>query len=174
MKEKIIEKLKSVSQGFLGILFFAVLIIVPIIIINWGILIAEKILPFLATATSILSIISFCIFIPMTIFKKMRIFGGTALMYSSLLFGVTLWVYSALMVYMLWGFIGLFIGLFILGVGVVPVALLASLISGEWVIVWEIIYMLIITLGARIYGLWIIAKAEDQSNRDDYSVEEKK
>jgi len=172
MKEGIIEKFKSVGQGFLGILFFAVLIIVPIIIINWGIWIADKILPFLMSFTGIVSIIAFFIFIPMTIFKKTRILGGTALMYSSILFGVTLWVYSALMVYIFWGFIGLFIGLFILGIGVVPVGLLASLINGEWMIAGSIIYMLILTLGARIYGLWIIAKAEDQSNQDNYSFEE--
>lgn len=160
MKEKLIEKIKSIGWWILGILIFLGLILITIFIIKRGLWLVEKVLPFLMNLTGIFSMISFFVLLPMTIFKKTRKLGGAALVFSSFLFGATLWIYSALVAYILWGLLGLFIGLFILGIGVVPVGLLAASISGEWMIVGSIIYMLILTIGARIFGLWIVEKSE--------------
>jgi len=135
-----------------------------VFVIKGVVWIGEKVLPFLMSLTSLLTAISVFIFIPMMIFKKTRKWAGGALAFSSLLFGLTLWIYSALVAYMLWGFIGLVIGLFMMGIGVVPVALLAALFSGEWTIIGSIIYMLILTFGARLFGLYVAEKAENKKS----------
>jgi len=164
MKEKInkiIETLKSVGYIILGISFLIGLILLTLFILRGVLWIGEKALPFLINFTNIFAAISVFIFIPMTFLKKTRMWGGFALQLSSFLFGLTLWIYSALVVYMLWGFFGLFIGLFLAGVGVLPVAALASLFNGEWLIIVNLVYMIILTFGARFLGFYILNKAED-------------
>jgi len=167
MKGKLIEMLKSISWGVLGILFFVCLILLAIFLLRGAIWISEKILPILLNLTGALSVLCFFVFLPMTILKKTRKWGGTALAFSSLLFGTTLWVYSALTVYILWGFIGLSFGLLIFGIGVVPISLLAALVNNEHMILGSIIYMLILTFITRIFGLWIVEKEENNELKND-------
>src|SRR5438046_9731864 len=54
------------------------------------------------------------------------------MMIVSYVFGATLWVWSLLLTYTLWGGFWLFIGLFMAGVGVVPLAMIATFFKGMW------------------------------------------
>jgi len=167
MKDKLIEMLKSISWGALGILFIVCLILLAIFLLRGALWISEKILPILLNLTGGISVLCFFVFLPMTILKKTRKWGGTALAFSSLLFGATLWIYSALIAYILWGSIGLLFGLFIFGIGVVPISLLAALVNNEMMIVGSIIYILILTLVTRSLGLWIMSKEENNELKND-------
>jgi len=69
--------------------------------------------------------------------------------------------------YILWGSIGLLFGLFIFGIGVVPISLLAALVNNEMMIVGSIIYILILTLVTRSLGLWIMSKEENNELKND-------
>ena len=162
MRMNISEKIKNAGCLIFGILFLLGLILTALFIIKGAFWIGEKVLPFLLDVTGIVSLIVFFVFVPMTFFKKTRRRARTALLLSSFLFGLTLWVYSALVAYTLWGLLGLFIGLFILGIGVVPVGIIAALISGEWIMAGSIIYLLILALGSRLFGLWTIGKSEEK------------
>ena len=81
---------------------------------------------------------------------------------ASYVFGATLWVRSLLVTYTLWGGIGLAIGLFMAGVGVVPLALLATLFNGLWSTLGELVLGLILTIGVRVWGLRLLEKAARQ------------
>ena len=57
----------------------------------------------------------------------------------------------------MWGWVGIFVGLFMAGVGV-PVAALASLLHAEWFI--QLALLLLLTFGLRVWGLHLLAMAE--------------
>jgi len=57
---------------------------------------------------------------------------------------------------MIWGMFAVIVGLFIAGVGVVPIAILASLIHTEWLILIQLIILLGLTFGSRIWGAYIV------------------
>ncbi len=164
------EKLKSIGGGILGIGWWIIGVGILIglmflwgFILQGGLWIGGKILPSLIWFTNALTIISILVFIPLIIIKKTRIWGSIALFIASYLFGLTLWVYSALIAYILWGLGWLIVGLFLLGIGVLPIALISSLFSGEWSILWNLIYMIILTFGSRILSAYFLEKSEEQN-----------
>lgn len=51
-------------------------------------------------------------------------------------------------------------GFIFLGLGVVPMALLASLFKAQWSMFGLLVGLFIVVFGARFLGFWIIAKGE--------------
>jgi len=168
---KIIEKIKGVGGGVLGIIIFLLMLLLPvvfaIIFITGTAWIGSIIMPYLVTVNTIFTFISLFIFIPLLLFKTTRMWGGNALFFVSWIFGTTLWLFSFFATYELWGFLGLFIGLFFLGIGVIPVAFIASLFSGEWMMLAGITYMIILTFGTRFLGAYIIEKEERRNQQEE-------
>jgi hypothetical protein len=76
--------------------------------------------------------LSILIALPLSFIKKYR--GNIAFVFlgSSFIFGITMWLIGFYVTYYLWGIAWVIIGTLFLGVGVVPLALLASLFNGEW------------------------------------------
>lgn len=165
----LIEAAKSIGGTILGIAVIVGLIFLGTILIKGGISLADKIFPFLVKATNFLTIILILILVPMSFFRKSRMYSGLGMYFSSYLFGFSMWIYSALIAYILWGLIALFIGLFLMGIGVLPIALLASLFHGEWTIFGNLVYMAILTYGSRMAGMKIAEKAERDSYQENSS-----
>ncbi len=171
MIRKAIEAIKGIGGGALGVIIFLLILLLPVVFIivyiegmAW---IGLKFMPFLVTATTIFTLISLLIFIPLLFFKETRALSGSALFFVSWIFGATLWLFSFLVTYMLWDFLGVLIGLFIFGIGVIPVALVASLFNGEWMMIANIVYMIILTFGTRFLGLYIAYKEEERILKEE-------
>jgi len=122
------------------------------------VLASSKALPFLS-GMSVL-VLAICIFflIPLSIFRKTRPIAGNGLYFSSYLFGIMLWAYSCVVSYGIWGYAGLVVGLLFLGVGVLPVALLGTLLHGYWSILGELVFGIFLTFGARGFGVYLLVK----------------
>lgn len=163
------ERIKSIGESILG---FAILIGIFILIaflLNGVVTISEKILPFLMNLTGILTAILIIVLTPLAFFKRTREWSATGIYFFSYVFGLTLWFYSALISYVLWGFLALIIGLVILGIGVLPVASLASIFNGEWSILGNIVYLAVLTYGCRVLAIFIASKIENETTHYDYS-----
>ncbi len=156
------EAIKSIGEFIIGIAIFVGLIFLVIILIGGGIALAVKIYPFLVKATTIITFLCILVFLVLAPFKKTRGWAGLIIYFASYLFGFSLWIYSALVAYVLWGLLALFIGLVIAGIGVLPVAFLAALFNGEWVIIGNLIYMIVLTYGSRLLGIYLVEKAEKE------------
>jgi ribosomal protein L40E len=144
------------------ILFLALFIF----IFEGAIHIGEKILPFLTTLTGWLSGIFFFVLLPLGVFRKTRGFSGICAVYLSYAVGFTLWFYSAIATYYLWGMFALILGIALFGVGVFPMALPATIFKGEWGIFWNIVYLGVLTYGSRFLGAYFAVKAEEQKAQD--------
>jgi hypothetical protein len=76
-----------------------------------------------------------------------------ALFVASYVFGATLWMEGLLLTLATWRLPAVFIGLFLAGVGIVPIAMLATLFNGMWVYLLELVLSTIMPFGSRIGAL---------------------
>ena len=75
----------------------------------------------------------------------------------SYLLGAVVWLFSAGVTFTMWGWGGLVLGLLILGVGVIPMAILAAFLNGESSLAVTTIVLVALTWGARIGGARAVA-----------------
>ena len=113
--------------------------------------------PFVVGLTTLVSIF---VLVPLGVFRLMRSFADSALIFASFVFGVILWAYGAIATFLYWGWLGLIIGLAIVGVGVVPMGFLALALQSQWEWLANLGLLLASMVGSRLLGLWYIAKAE--------------
>jgi hypothetical protein len=102
--------------------------------------------------------------LPLAISRKMRGPVAPAIMYSSFFYGVTAWLIGFLLTYTHWGIFAVILGLFIIGIGVVPIGLLASAFHG-WDGFFPLLALVILTFGSRIVAI-ALASSADKNSRD--------
>lgn len=157
------EQLKSAGSVLFGIAISAGLLLLAAFLVIGGIKLSELIYPWLEILFAIAFFVSILLFLPLAFFPKTRGFSALGLLIASYVFGATLWVWAFLLTYRLWGLTALLIGLFMAGVGVVPIAMLATLFHGEWSILGQLILLLLFTFGSRGLSLYLAEKGETQS-----------
>ncbi len=107
--------------------------------------------------------ITIAITLPLSIFKGLRTYTGKAIIWASYVFGLTTWFLGATVTLATWGWFALFIGLIFLGVGVVPIGILAAFTTLNYPSLgFSLIVMSIITYGGRILGSFISLSVVDE------------
>lgn len=117
--------------------------------------IAENIYPWAMLATAITIVVAVPISLLLAIFKRTRGAGGVGLFVSSYIVGISLWIWSLIVAYSLAGFFWTIAGLLIGGVGIVPIALIASLLKAEWAIAVQILVIAIVVFSFRWFGIFL-------------------
>lgn len=146
------EYIKSIGN----LLLLLLIMTLPLLFIYGSALVAEKFLPWLFVLSIVLFGISVFVLLPLSFFKKLRSFTGGGLIIFSYVFGVTGWFVGLLVTWIYWGGFAVFMGLCFFGIGVVPIAILASAINAGWSNLFMIVFLLIATYGARIIGVILI------------------
>jgi len=154
------EKIKNLGGYFIGIIIFIGLILLITLFIKGGIKLSALIIPWLIVISQYTLVIVIIILLPLSLIRKTRSFSSIGFMISSYIFGATLWVWSFLLAYILWGFTGLFIGLTIAGVGVIPIAMLASIFNAHWASFGQLLLLTIMVFGFRFISIYLMRKTE--------------
>ncbi len=95
----------------------------------------------------------------LSIFRRTRPWTGVILFCLSYLLGAATWFYGAGLAFGTWGLFGLFVGLFLFGIGVVPVGVVGAFVEGYPELGWGCLGMLAGTWFLRLTGVWL---AEDR------------
>lgn len=154
------EALKNVAWGLLGIAIIVAVVFVAALLINGMAWVSGHVLEYLITFNNIVTVVCIVLLLPLAPFRKTRIVPAYGLYVASFVFGVCVWVYGFMVTYEIWGGVGVFIGLMLGIVGIVPLGIIAAAWHFEWVIVAELIYGLVLTYGARAIALWLGVKIE--------------
>lgn len=154
------QNLSQIGNYLLGLLILVAIIIVPIIFFQGTLWASEHLLEPLINLGWIVFAINIIIFLPVSIVKKWRAFSGISIFISSYLFGAILYFSGFIISYSIWGVTALVIGLFLLGVGVVPIALLATLVHGLWIPFFIMVALCVLTYGSRMIGITLAASSE--------------
>lgn len=157
------EKIKEVGTYILGLAIFICILAIPALFIWGSVWLSTKILPWLNLLSLVALAILILVLLPLSIFRKARSFSGTCMVFASYIFGVNVWFSGLLLTYVLWGGWAVFIGLFLMGIGVVPIAMLATLFKAMWLEFGSLIFFTLLTFGVRILGYYLVEKAEQYS-----------
>jgi hypothetical protein len=150
---------------FLSAIIF-VLACLGILFIEGSVWVGEHMLPWLAPFSWAVLGANIIIGVPLALIPHTRATAATVFVIASWIYGVTLWFWALVLTYSIWGLIAVFIGLFLLGVGVVPVAMLATLFNGQLAVTAQLILLTLVTFGARTIGLRLALEAgRDRLNR---------
>ncbi len=90
---------------------------------------------------------------PLALLRFTRPWAGIGYFIASYVFGLTGWFMGLLLTWMLWGGFAVIIGLVFLGVGVIPIAMLATLFKGMWAELGLLILAVVLTYGLRVLGM---------------------
>ena len=157
------ENLKALGGSVLGIALVILMIVLVGLFFFGAAWVSEKALPILSTVGAISFLLLILIGLPLSIFKRCRGVCAIAFVYWSYLCGLCLWMTSLLVTINLWGYMAAVIGLFMAGIGVFPIAVLACMFKGEWSLFGQLLIQLIVLIGARYYGFYLAGKAEDEA-----------
>lgn len=166
------DLLKSIGDCIFGILIFLGFVFLALALIKGWVWIGEKVLPWLPIIMGLVLVVDILLVLPLAIFKKTKGFSAIGLMVSSYVYGLTLWFWTLLLTYYLWGTVAVFVGLFMAGVGVVPMAMVATAFNGEWAITGQITLLLLFTYGSRILGFHLAERADELAYESKFESEE--
>lgn len=155
------ETLGAIGGLALMLAIAAVGIAIVIAFILGGVWVSKHLLPWLTVISFVVFAIVIFVLLPLAIPRATRGFSSISMLIASYVFGATLWMFGLLLTYFTWGVVAVIIGLVFFGVGVVPVALLATLFKGMWGPFFTLILLAIATYGCRI-GAMSLAESLDR------------
>lgn len=123
--------------------------------------ISDKVLPVLNVIFAFTFFLLLLIVLPLSFLRRCRGWCGVIFVYWSYLCGLVLWMFSLLVTLNLWGIVAAIIGLIFVGVGILPVAILATLFKGQWSLLLQLILQFALLIGSRAFGLYLADKAGD-------------
>ena len=115
----------------------------------------------LGVLVTIAEFVSIFLCLPLLFFRKSRKVAGIGFFLSSYILGINLWLASALN---LWNSARLWfwIGVFMFGIGVVPVSIVYTGIHGWWDTFWGLLGSILVVWVFRGLGIW--ARTKDSRN----------
>lgn len=140
--------------------------------VRGGVWLSERVYPWLVIINGILLLAVIVVLLPLAIFRRTRPYAGAGVYFSSFVFGLTLFIWSLLITYALWGVVGIVVGLLLMGVGVVPIAILACLFHGLWSVIGQLLLLLAISLGARFFGIYLMMRSVDPATAASAALDE--
>lgn len=154
------DKSKIAEVGIFGLCLVVMiaLLSLPVLIILGGVAIGEKIMPWLMILTILTLGINIILLLPLALIPLTRPWAGAGFFVSSYVLGLTAWFMGLLLTWYLWGGFAVFIGLFMMGIGVVPIGMLATLFNGMWAELGLLFLAVVLTFGLRLLGIRLIGE----------------
>ena len=118
-----------------------------------------KIYPVVSDIALLIFLFDLIIALPISFFRKARVLSGNTILYSSWVFGLQLWLSGLMLTWQIWGLGVALLGILFLGVGVVPIAMLATLFNGKWIELLQLILSIVLVFGSRLLGAYIVSKS---------------
>jgi hypothetical protein len=129
------DKVYDLDTVILSLVVLTAVMFVIAVLIYGTAAVAEKLLPFLWLAAYIAMVFCIVVLLPLSLFRRTRIVPACGFVIASHLFGLGMWMYGFLVTYDLWGGTGIFVGLLLGGIGVVPLAIIAAALKQMWTVV---------------------------------------
>jgi hypothetical protein len=155
-----VDKLKEIAGMAFGFLMFIAILSLPLIFFMGATWASTNLLEPLIAIGWVLLALNIVIFLPLSIFKRLRGFTGGGIYFSSFIFGLVAWLLGFILTYSIWGAWAVVVGILFLGGGVVPIALLATALNGSWDPFFTLLAVTIITFSARVIGMLIAESGE--------------
>jgi len=95
------------------------------------------------------------VFAILAVFRRTRFVAGMYGAIAAWVFGATGWAWALLVTYDYWGRAGVVIGTLIMGIGIVPISVVAGGLHGDWFSVSRVLLCVGLAFGCRYGSLWL-------------------
>jgi hypothetical protein len=146
------QALKGIGGLLLGLAGLVIIIVIAMVLITGGAWVTVQVYPWVIGAAKWVLVVDVLALLPMAIFRPTRSASAFGLILSSIVFGLANWMFGFLTTLNFWGVFGVIVGLFLGGIGVVPVGMLAALLHGDWGVLGNLIFGTILSIGAGVLG----------------------
>lgn len=148
----------TTASAVMYILIAAGFIFLLPLVVRMAVWLCERIFPILQIISGWTLLIYLLLLIPMAIFRPTRSVAALSMFLATLIFGITTVAGGLLISHDIWGFLGCAIGMGFWLIGVIPVAILASLIHGLWWNFTWLLLMVFFTVGSGLLVLFVVGK----------------
>jgi hypothetical protein len=159
-----------VSGCLLVALVLAGIVVIALMFLRGGVWLGKQALPYFVLAAQIAFGAMVTVLLPMSAFRQTQRMAAKGLVYASSIFGVTLWVWGLLLTYNLWGGGAVLVGLFLFGVGVVPMAMLATAFAAMWSTLGQLLLLMVLAYGTRHFSKRLVLKLQ-RADQKIYELE---
>ena len=149
----------------MGVFVLIGIALIALMFLRGGVWLGEKSLPIFQWLACITFGVVVVIFLPMTAFHQTERMAAKGLIQSASLFGLTLWVWGLVLTYNLWGGGAVLVGIFLLGVGVVPMAMIATAMAKTWATCGQLLLLAGLTYGTRHFGKRLLLKLQLEEHK---------
>jgi hypothetical protein len=160
------ERIKNIGYGFLIFGGLLAIIFLITLFLEGSAWVSIKLMPLFKLLSSISFTASLIFLLPLTFFKRTRQFAGMGFIIISYIFGLSAWFTGFVLTLVIWGWLPIILGLLFLGIGVVPIALLATLIKGIWIEFIPLLITVILIYLFRLFGFYLLNK-QDEINDEE-------
>ncbi len=154
---KTAQALKGAGAVLIGVMGFMALVFLMALYIAGLAWVSETVYEYLNIAATIALAICVFVLFPSAFFRATRKFSAYGLFISSVIFGASTWILGFLVTLHYWGGIGVFFGVVMAVVGIVPLGMLASAFHSDWAAVGQLALGLFLTFGARMIAYMLAA-----------------
>lgn len=164
----IIQKIKSLGSSLVGIAFMVGMILIPVILLAGVAVVSSYLYPVVSVLAAIAVTVFCLIVLPLSLFNGLRPILGTTSVILSYITGVSIWMFSFLII---WNFLGFWALLLMFWFHVVaPIAAIGLFFKGDWSNGIGILFFVGVTYGMRLYGLWLISRYSTRESISASSV----
>jgi hypothetical protein len=157
-----------------GCLFVALvlagIIMVALAFLRGGVRLGELALPYFHVLALVALGAVVVVLLPMSAFHQGRPSAALGMRYCSVIFAIVLWVQGLVLTYNIWGGGAVLLGLVLLGVGVVPMAMLATLLAANWTALGQLLLLVALTYATRRFARRISLQLQ-REERKVYDLE---
>lgn len=167
-------RMKDVGSVILGLAIMIGMIAIGIGLLTGAAAFSLWILEWTFPAFLITLLLSLLLVAPLSLIPPTRGISAVGFMIASFAFGAILWIWGMAYSYSVWGLFGVIVGLLLFGVGVVPVAMFAALVHGDWGNLGMFVATVVVTFGFRGLAGWLAKKADERAarlNRSEIAVQ---
>lgn len=159
----ITERLKEMGSIIAGLAIFVGIAAIGIGLLTGAAEFSIWVLEWTFPAFSIALLVSMVLLAPLSLIPSTRGYSAVGFMFASIVFSTILWLWGMAYTYSVWGMLGVIVGLVLLGIGVVPVAMVAALIHGDWGTLGIFVVAGIVSIGFRGLSGWLAEKADERA-----------
>jgi hypothetical protein len=158
-------RVKDAGSVILGLAVMVGIVAIGIALLTGAAAFSIWVLKWTFPAFTITLLVSVLLLAPLSLIPSTRGLSAVGFMIASLAFGAILWLWGMAYTYSVWGLFAVIIGLVLLGVGVVPVAMFAALVHGDWGNLGMFVVTAVVTFGTRGLANWLAQKADERAAR---------
>jgi hypothetical protein len=144
---------KAIGSLMLGIIGVAIFCLVVGLFLGGTLAISQWLDPYLFKAFTF-TLIFGAILIPIALIRATRPLALIGYMIAEKLTSLCLFLHAILLTWSFWGAFAVCLGLFLAGVGIVPVAVVCMVFNREWFGLLDLIILIAFAIGFRCIVLW--------------------